>query len=93
MGREDDWKHCEDLRCRDDARQCEMVNEAHMNLYDKGYALAGKYVDGHLKGESMVPTLVWICLFVLWTLVTHQPSLRMPSQQSSPNLDSIITRW
>jgi len=63
MGREDDRKRREDLRRRDDAGRREKVNKARTNLYDEGYAIAGKYVDGLLKDESMVPTLVRIDVF------------------------------
>ena len=92
MGREDDRKRREDLRRRDDAERRKKVDEARKNLYDKGYAISGDYVDGLLKGESMVPTLVRIHLFIL-ALEAQQPPFRMPSRPSSPNLVSIITRW
>ena len=58
MGREDDRKCRDHLRRQDDARRCEKVEEARRNLYKEGYALAGKYVDGLLKDESLVPTSV-----------------------------------
>ena len=93
MGREDDRKRREELRRRDDVRRREKVKEARTNLYDKGYALAGKWVDGHLKDESMVPTLVRICLFVVCALDAHQPPPRTPFRLSSPNMVLIITIW
>ena len=34
------------------------VDQARRNLYERGYALAGDYVDGMLKDSSLVPTRV-----------------------------------
>ena len=59
MGREDDRKRREELCRRDDTERRERVEEARANLYDKGYAITGDWVDGLLKDCSMVPTKVF----------------------------------
>jgi hypothetical protein len=90
MGREDDRKRRKELRRRDDAERREKVDEARTNLYDKGYAISGDYVDGLLKGHSMVPTKVFS--FVLLASEPDQPFLRMLSQPRFPNLALTFTR-
>ena len=42
------------------------VDAARKSLYDEGYAITGDYVDGLLKGESLVPTKVFVRVFTLF---------------------------
>jgi len=37
-----------------------LVKDVQKKLYDEGYAVDGEKVDGLLKGESLVPTEVWM---------------------------------
>jgi hypothetical protein len=60
MGREDDRKLREESRRVDNAERREGIDEARKNLYQGGYAITGKHVDGLLKGESQVPTRVFV---------------------------------
>ena len=59
LGREDDRKRREESHRQDDAERRKKVDDARKSLYDEGYAISGKYVDGLLKDESMVPTKVF----------------------------------
>ena len=58
IGREDDRRTREELRRVDTVERQDRVEQARTNLYEKGYALGGKYVDGLLLQDSLVPTRV-----------------------------------
>jgi len=60
LGQEDDRKRREESRRQDDVERRKKVDSARKSLYDEGYAIAGDHVDGLLKGESLVPTKVFV---------------------------------
>jgi len=56
---EDRQKRVERSRVDSDEHQT-LVKDARKKLYDEGYAVDGENVDGLLKGESLVPTEVFM---------------------------------
>lgn len=54
---EDKKTRVENLRT-DSEEYRKLVRDARTKLYDEGYAVDGEKVDGLLKGESLVPTVV-----------------------------------
>ena len=58
LGTEDDRQTREKSRRSDTTERQTRVEQARENLYQGGYSLAGDYVDGILKEDSMVPTKV-----------------------------------
>jgi len=58
IGKEEDRRIRVELGRVDTAERQGQVDQARKNLYEGGYALAGDYVDGILKGSSLVPTRV-----------------------------------
>lgn len=55
---EDDWKWCEESRHQDKFKRCKKVDDACNSLYEEGYAITGDHIDGLLRDESLVPTMV-----------------------------------
>jgi len=69
LGQEDDRKRREETRRQDDAERRKKVDDARKSLYDEGYAISGDRVDGLLKGESLVPTKVFVSVFAPFTIL------------------------
>ena len=58
IGKDEDRRTRVELGRTDTVERQGQVDQARKNLYEGGYALTGDYVDGILKGSSLVPTRV-----------------------------------